>query len=184
MKNTENEVALQGIEFWSNVCEEELALGIQEQDAKEQGKAPAVVSRYYAKGAVPHILPILLKTLATQEENDDEDEWVPAKAAGVCIMLLAQCTGDDIVPLVLPFVEEHFANQDWHYREAAIMAFGSILDGPSQEVLDRLVNSALVPLINTLNDPHVSRFPFRYVLTRNFSALRPRHFCMGYWSCM
>jgi len=155
MKNPENDVALQGIEFWSNVCEEELALGIQEQDAKEQGKAPAVVSRYYAKGAVPHILPILLKTLATQEENDDDDEWVPAKAAGVCIMLLAQCTGDDIVPLVLPFVEEHFANPDWHYREAAIMAFGSILDGPSQEVLDRLVNSALVPLINTLNDPHL-----------------------------
>uniref|UniRef100_A0AC34RF88 Importin N-terminal domain-containing protein n=1 Tax=Panagrolaimus sp. JU765 TaxID=591449 RepID=A0AC34RF88_9BILA len=156
MKSPENEVILQGIEFWSNICEEELMLTIKEQEAREEGKAPTVVSRYYARGAVSHIMPILLKTLATQEDNDDEDEWVPAKAAGVCIMLLAQCTNDEIVPLVLPFVQEHFGSADWHYREAAIMAFGSILDGPSPNVLDTLVNSALMPLISTLGDAHLS----------------------------
>ena len=156
MRSQDNNVALQGIEFWSNVCEEELVLSCQEQEARDEGRAPNVVSRYYAKGALQHILPLLLTTLARQEEHDDEDEWVPAKAAGVCIMLLAQCTQDEIVPLILPFIQQHFENNDWHFREAAIMAFGSILDGPSQNVLDQLVGGAIMPLIRTLADPHVS----------------------------
>jgi importin subunit beta-1 len=155
MKSADNNVALQGIEFWSNVCEEELVLACQEQEAREEGRAPNVVSRYYAKGALQHILPLLLSTLARQEEDDDEDDWVPAKAAGVCIMLLAQCTQDEIVPLILPFIQQHFENPDWHFREAAIMAFGSILDGPSQEILNQLVGGAIMPLIRTLSDPHM-----------------------------
>uniref|UniRef100_A0A914ZAG2 Importin N-terminal domain-containing protein n=1 Tax=Panagrolaimus superbus TaxID=310955 RepID=A0A914ZAG2_9BILA len=155
MKSTDNNVCLQGIEFWSNVCEEELVLACQEIEAREEGRTPNVVSRYYAKGALQHILPLLLNTLARQEEDDDEDEWVPAKASGVCIMLLAQCTQDEIVPLILPFIQQHFENPDWHFREAAIMAFGSILDGPSQEILNQLVGGAIMPLIRTLADPHM-----------------------------
>jgi len=59
-----------------------------------------------------------------QEEFDDDDEWNPCKAAGVCLMLMATCCEDDIVPHVLPFVTEHIKNTDWRYRDAAVMAFG------------------------------------------------------------
>ena len=59
-----------------------------------------------------------------QEEFDDDDEWNPCKAAGVCMMLMATCCEDDIVPHVLPFVTEHIKNADWRYRDAAVMAFG------------------------------------------------------------
>lgn len=74
------------------------------------------VSKHYAKGALQHILPILTETLAKQDENDDDDEWIPAKAAGVCIMFLSQCCGDSIVDAILPFITQHFGNQNWHYR--------------------------------------------------------------------
>uniref|UniRef100_A0A7E4VNR2 Importin N-terminal domain-containing protein n=1 Tax=Panagrellus redivivus TaxID=6233 RepID=A0A7E4VNR2_PANRE len=156
MRSPVDDVALQGIEFWSNICEEELCLFYQEQEAREEGRAPAVVSRYYAKGALQHILPLLLDTLAKQNDSEDDDDWIPAKAAGVCIMLLAQCTKDDIVRLILPFIQQHFQSTDWHFREAAIMAFGSILEGPSQIVLNELVEGALMPLISTLSDSHLS----------------------------
>ena len=52
-----------------------------------------------------YIVPILLETLTKQEEMDDEDEWNPCKAAGVCLMLLATCCEDDVVQYVLPFVK-------------------------------------------------------------------------------
>ncbi|VDD97726.1 unnamed protein product [Enterobius vermicularis] len=150
MKMEIDEVALQGIEFWSNVCEEEIALAVEAEEAQEQGRTPENISRHYAKA---YLVPILTETLARQEETDDDDDWNPAKAAGVCIMLLAQCTGDSIVATILPFIQEHFKNPNWRYREAAIMAFGSILDGPDQKVLTQLVESAIGSLIEALIIP-------------------------------
>uniref|UniRef100_A0A915ELT2 Importin N-terminal domain-containing protein n=1 Tax=Ditylenchus dipsaci TaxID=166011 RepID=A0A915ELT2_9BILA len=156
MKEEQDDVAMQGIEFWSNVCEEELNLAAETEEAEEQGSTPTQVSKHYAKGALQYILPILTETLAKQDDNDDDDEWIPAKAAGVCIMFLAQCCGDAIVDAILPFITEHFSSTNWHYREAAIMAFGSILEGPSKPNLLRLVEQAIRPLIVTLSDPHLA----------------------------
>lgn len=78
-------------------------------------------------------------TLFHQDENDDDDDWNPCKAAGVCLMLLATCCEDDIVPHVLPFIKEHIKNPDWRYRDAAVMAFGCILEGPEPNQLKPLV---------------------------------------------
>lgn len=64
--------------------------------------------------------------LTLQEEYDDEDDWNPSKAAGVCLMLLATCCEDDIVPFVLPFVKDNIKSSDWRYRDAALMAFGKM----------------------------------------------------------
>ena len=64
-------------------------------------------------------------TLSKQEEADDNDEWDPCKAAGVCLMLLATCTEDDIVAHVLPFVKDNIKSANWRSRDAAIMAFGT-----------------------------------------------------------
>lgn len=38
MKSDIDEVALQGIEFWSNVCDEEMDLAIEASEAAEQGR--------------------------------------------------------------------------------------------------------------------------------------------------
>ena len=79
-------------------------------------RPPEHVSRFYAKGALQFIVPILMQTLAKQEEFDDDDDWNPCKAAGVCLMLLATCCGDDIVQHCLPFVREHIRHTDWRYK--------------------------------------------------------------------
>lgn len=74
-----------------------------------------------------------------QDENDDDDDWNPCKAAGVCLMLLATCCEDDVVPHVLPFIKENIKHPDWRYRDASVMAFGSILEGPDLNQLKPLV---------------------------------------------
>ena len=40
-------------------------------------------------------------------------------------MLMATCCEDDVVPHVLPFVKDNISHQDWRYRDAAVMAFGT-----------------------------------------------------------
>ena len=52
---------------------------------------------------------------------------------------MAGCCGDDVVASVLPFVQGNITNENWKYRDAAIMAFGSILEGPSQKALEPIV---------------------------------------------
>ncbi|XP_045131231.1 importin subunit beta-1-like isoform X2 [Portunus trituberculatus] len=155
MKSEIDEVALQGIEFWSNVCDEEVDLAIEASEAAELGRPPERTSRFYAKGALQYLVPVLMMTLSKQEEADDDDEWNPCKAAGVCIMLLATCTEDDIVPHVLPFVKENIKHQNWRLRDAAIMAFGSILEGPDPTNLKPMVEQAMPTLIEALNDNSV-----------------------------
>jgi importin subunit beta-1 len=76
-------------------------------------------------------------------------------AAGTCLSLLASAVQDPVVTAVIPFIEANIKSQDWHFREAAVMAFGSILDGPDPMVLTPLVSQALPLLIEMMNDPNI-----------------------------
>lgn len=155
MKSDNDAVALQGIEFWSNVSDEEVDLAIEDTEAQESGRPPARVSRHYAKGALQYIVPILLQKLTRQEELDDDDDWNPSKAAGVCLMLLATCCEDEIVPHVLPFIKDNIKSENWRYRDASLMAFGSILGGLDTATLKPLVEQAMPTLIQLMYDSSV-----------------------------
>ncbi|XP_068980751.1 importin subunit beta-1 isoform X3 [Bombus flavifrons] len=156
MKSDIDEVALQGIEFWSNVSDEEVDLAMEEGEATDGGRPPVKVSRHYAKGALQYLVPVLMKKLTKQEEFDDEDDWNPSKAAGVCLMLLSSCCEDAIVPFVLPFVKDNIKSHDWRYRDAALMAFGSILGGVDHATLKPLVEQAMPTLIELMYDSSVA----------------------------
>jgi len=156
MKSDIDEVALQGIEFWSNVCDEETELANEAEEAEEEGRTPDNFSRFYAKGALQYIMPILQETLAKQEDFDDEDDWNPSKAAGMCVSLLASCCKNDVIPYTLPFVETNIKNQDWRFREAAMQAFGSILDGPDPDTLQPIIAKAMPVIIEALKDSNMA----------------------------
>lgn len=66
MKSDVDEIALQGIEFWSNVCEEEINLAIEESEATELGETTQNTSFSYAKGALHYLVPILMQKLTQQ----------------------------------------------------------------------------------------------------------------------
>ena len=70
-------------------------------------------------------------------------------------MLLATCCEADSVPPVLPFIKEHIKNPDWQYRDAAVMAFGCILEGPEPNQLKPLLIQAMPTLIELMKDPSV-----------------------------
>ncbi|EIM24156.1 ARM repeat-containing protein [Wallemia mellicola] len=155
MQNPEEGVALQAIEFWSTVCDEEIELALEAQEAAEFGEPVERESKNFAKVALPEILPVLLKLLTQQDEDATDDEWNVSMSAGTCLSLLAQTVTDDIVQPIVPFVESNIRSTDWQAREAAVMAFGSILDGPDSRVLAPLVSQALPTLIEMIRDPSI-----------------------------
>lgn len=151
VREDEEAVALQAIEFWSSICDEEIDL--QEQDGGDfQGDSEP--NSQFIKQALPALVPLLLETLTKQEEDQNQDEgaWNLAMAGGTCLGLAARTIGNDIVPLVMPFVQENVSKSDWRCREAATYAFGSILEGPSLETLVPLVNAAFNFMLNALKD--------------------------------
>lgn len=152
MRDSESKVALQAIEFWSTVCEEEIDLTLEAQEAAEYGEEPSRPCYNFARVAAGEIVPVLMELLKTQDEDADEDEWDVSKAAGVCTGLLAQSVGDDIVPLAIPFIETNIKSPDWHARDAAVLCFGQILDGPMTKTLTPLVEQALPTIIGMMTD--------------------------------
>lgn len=156
MKSESDEIALQGIEFWSNVSDVEIDLALECQEAQEGGRVPTTVSQHYARGALPYIVDELLRQLTKQDECDDDDNWNPTKAASVCLMLLATCCENEIVPHVLPFIMKHINDPNWRYREAAVMVFGSILNGLDTETSKPLVEQAMPTLIELMYDENVN----------------------------
>ncbi|KNA05573.1 hypothetical protein SOVF_188920 [Spinacia oleracea] len=139
----EEVVALQAIEFWSSICDEEI--DIQESEPPHS---------HFIEKALQFLVPMLLETLLTQEEDQDQDDgtWNLSMAGGTCLGLVARTVGDAVVPLVMPFVEANISSPQWRCREAATFAFGSILEGPNIETLLPLVHAGLEFLLKAMND--------------------------------
>ncbi|XP_074281624.1 importin subunit beta-1-like [Silene latifolia] len=155
VREDEEPVALQAIEFWSSICDEEIDI-LEEYRGEFLGDSD-IPCFYFIKQALPALVPMLLETLLKQEEDQDQDEgaWNIAMAGGTCLGLVTRTVTDDIVPLVMPFIEENITKPDWRQREAATYAFGSILEGPAPEKLTAIVNVALNFMLTALtNDPN------------------------------
>jgi importin subunit beta-1 len=84
-----------------------------------------------------------------------EEEYNVARAAYQCLQLWSQCVQSPIVTPVLGFVEKNLRSDDWHNRNAAVEAFGAIVEGPDPTMLDPLIKQALPVMIGMMEDPHV-----------------------------
>ena len=156
IRSDEEKVALQAIEFWSTVCEEEMELIDIAAEYAETGRdvPPESVCVGYVKAALEHLCPLLTDTLMKQDEDLglDDDEWNLSMSGASCLQLVAATVGDDVVPVIMPFVQANIQSENWRNREAATMAFSSILEGPSDAAIGTYVNQAVPVLLNALSD--------------------------------
>jgi len=67
MKSDDEKVALQAVEFWSTVCDEEIALAVELEEAQISNIKPPIC-HYFAKAAVNDLVPTLL-WLLTKKVN-------------------------------------------------------------------------------------------------------------------
>ncbi|CAG9460647.1 unnamed protein product [Pedinophyceae sp. YPF-701] len=151
VREDEEDVALQALELWCNIAE-------TEADAIDDD---AMESHDFVKKAAPELVPMFLEQLLKQDEGEQMSEtaWNLSVAAAVCLWSMSPVVGDPIVEMVMPFIQANIGKnagpEDWRFREAATLAFGSVLDGPGEQTLRGLVQSALPFLLNAATaDPH------------------------------
>ncbi|KAF8439527.1 armadillo-type protein [Terfezia claveryi] len=151
MKHEEEEVAKLAIEFWCTVCEEEMNIEDDNITATETGMEPRPFFSF-ARVATTEVVPVLLELLTKQDEDASDDEYNVSRAAYQCLQLYSQCVGGIIITPVLAFVEQNLRHEDWRLRDAAVSAFGAIMEGPELKLLDPLVKQALPVLVGMMED--------------------------------
>ena len=75
-------------------------------------------------------------------DTDPSEDWTVGKCAQVSVRLLSRATGNQILPHVLPFVQENLCSPEGRVQGAALSCLAGVLEGPEQE--------ALIPLIHAL----------------------------------
>ncbi|KAJ2975682.1 hypothetical protein NQ176_g5387 [Zarea fungicola] len=150
MKSEDEDVAKLAVEFWSTVCEEEIS--IEDDNAQVETSDQARPFYNFARVAANEVIPVLLQLLTKQDEDATDDEYNLSRAAYQCLQLYAQAVGATIIAPVLQFVEGNIRSDDWHNRDAAVSAFGAIMEGPDEKVLDPIVKQALPILITMMDD--------------------------------
>lgn len=150
MKSEDEDVAKLAVEFWSTVCEEETA--IEDDNAQVENSDQMRPFYNFARVAANEVVPVLLQLLTKQDEDATDDEYNLARASYQCLSLYAQAVGGAIIQPVLGFVETNLKHEDWHNRDAAVSAFGAIMDGPEEKTLEPIVKQALPILISMMDD--------------------------------
>ncbi|KAI9675659.1 MAG: karyopherin beta [Caeruleum heppii] len=152
MKSEEEDVAKLAVEFWCTVCEEEIA--IEDDNAQAQAEGATEMRPYFnfSRVATTEVVPVLLLLLTKQDEDAADDDYNVARAAYQCLQLYAQAVGNAIIPPVLGFVEANLRHEDWNNRDAAVSAFGAVVEGPDDAMLHPLVQQALPVLIGMMDD--------------------------------
>jgi len=153
MKSDDEDVAKLAVEFWSTVCEEEIA--IEDDNAQVESSEQMRPFYNFARVATNEVVPVLLQLLTKQDEDASDDEYNISRAAYQCLQLYAQAVGSTIIPPVIQFVEHNLRHADWHFRDAAVSAFGAIMDGPEEKVLEPIVKTGMQPLIAMMEDESI-----------------------------
>jgi len=149
IKQDEQEVGTTALELWSTITEEELDI-MEEIEMSGQSERPML---NITVQAVSFFVPVLLECLTKQTGQEDDDDWTVYKAAGVCLELVARCAKDDCVDLIMTFVNSNVRSDNWVLQDAATLAFGALLDGPSEEKLRQWVDQATKVFIEALDTP-------------------------------
>ncbi|SCU83307.1 LADA_0C10682g1_1 [Lachancea dasiensis] len=148
MQSQDEKVASMAVEFWSTICEEEIDIAYE----LAQFPQSPLQSFNFALTSIQEVIPNLLNLLSRQNEDAEDDDWNVAMSAGACLQLFAQNCGNYVVEPVLRYVEHNITSDNWRNREAAVMAFGSILDGPDKVQLTNLIHQALPPILHLIKD--------------------------------
>jgi importin subunit beta-1 len=109
----------------------------------------------FARIATREVIPVLLQSMCRQDEDAGDDEYNVSRAAYQALQLYAQCVQAEVIAPVLSFIENNIRDGDWRKRDAAVAAFGAIMDGPDPKVLEPLVKQALSVIVSMMEDQSI-----------------------------
>jgi importin subunit beta-1 len=102
------------------------------------------------------LVDLILNCLTKQDDNQTEDDWNISSSGATCLSLISKVVGNDMVEKVLPFITKNILNMDdWHMREASILSFSAVLEGPDTESLKLLIQKALPFMLKNVQDDNI-----------------------------
>uniref|UniRef100_A0A453DL99 Importin N-terminal domain-containing protein n=1 Tax=Aegilops tauschii subsp. strangulata TaxID=200361 RepID=A0A453DL99_AEGTS len=152
-KDSDDEVALEACEFWSAYCDvsmppeglreflprliptlvsnmvytdDDESLADAEEDESFPDRDQDLKPRFHASR---------LHGSENGEEDDDDDAvnaWNLRKCSAAGLDVLSNVFGDDILPTLMPLIQQNLARTDdesWKEREAAVLSIGAIAEG-------------------------------------------------------
>lgn len=142
-KDDNEEVALQAIEVWCSICDEEI-----DRIKKNNLNEPC---RNYIDTAHSVLVPILLDSLKKIEV--EEGDWDVSVLSALCLSLVAEILKDKIVDPVLAFAGKNMISTEWKDKKAGMLAFIALLKGPNRNNINNLIVHALGTFLGLLQDP-------------------------------
>lgn len=88
-----------------------------------------------------------------EEDEDDESyvEWNIRKCSAATLDMISTVFGSEILPIVLPALNERLSDGDWRHRESCILALGAVAEGCMTGIQPHL--HQLIPfLFQCMND--------------------------------
>ncbi|GAB4816534.1 hypothetical protein N2152v2_003580 [Parachlorella kessleri] len=90
------------------------------------------------------------------DDDDDDDEevsqWNLRRCSAAGLDMLSTVFGDELLPIILPIVQQRLQGSDWRARESAILALGAVSEGCATGLTPFLPDMVAL-LLPTLQDP-------------------------------
>lgn len=73
----------------------------------------------------------IIKVTVDDDEEEDDETGVQ-QSAGVCLQRISLLIGSKVLPPVVEFVSTNILSQTWQHRYAAVIALGTVIEGPEK----------------------------------------------------
>mmetsp|Transcript_6657 Transcript_6657/g.13455 ORF Transcript_6657/g.13455 Transcript_6657/m.13455 type:complete len:914 (+) Transcript_6657:471-3212(+) len=146
----EERVAMQALNFWSEMAFEEAERRLGDQNSED----PSSVYLGFVDTVKEPLCKLVLEfALLQQDEEPDEDESSDNTLYGAaehCFVNLSSCLGQAIIPYTINFTSQNVVSPDWRRRQAAIFAFGAILRDASSHEMSSPINEIMPVLVQRM----------------------------------
>ena len=94
-----------------------------------------------------------------QEEDEGEREYNLRQSSAYALDQLAQVFGDELLPPLMPQVQERLQSRRWQDKEAAILALGAVINGCFSGLMPHVpeVVSMLIPMLAPEQHPCIRK---------------------------
>jgi hypothetical protein len=121
--SNDSDIVKYAIYLW--ICITRVELKFQSKNISDE---TAYQHHMFTTYDLDRLLSVLLKHLCQEKENEKDNDWNPFKESAVCLMLLSTTLEQEIIPHLIPFINANLNNEEsWQLRDAALIAFGSML---------------------------------------------------------
>jgi importin subunit beta-1 len=132
-------IAMAALDFWAQLAEEEE----DRRSNSEQGQGPA--SKEFTLKALKLLVEMVFEIMASNKASEEEAEYGLVDSTQAVLQKAARAVGHPIVDVIMPFINANFSHQDPLRRDAAVMSFGLILEGPDKPRLQKEIILPALP---------------------------------------